>query len=118
LNKIKCNYKVSLGLIGVISSLVNMEEREIWSTLADETQVCFDRMDKKGIRQSWRWVSFPGTTLRLKITVNAIYSYPENAETKPRRCEIKLDSNQYENFTSDQVEDFLVEKVLLGYDED
>ena len=112
MNKIKCNYRVSLGLIGVISSLVDMEEREIWSTLADETQTCFDRMDKRGIRKSWRWIAFPGTTLRLKITVQEGY---RGANKPPiRGCEIRLDTKQYEEFTSDQVEEFLVEKILLG----
>ena len=114
MNKKDCNYRVSLGLIGVISSLVNLEKQEIWSILADETQVCFDRMDKKGIQKSWRWATFPGTTLRLKITVQAPWRYSKQADSQPRRCEIKLDTNQYENFTSAQVEEFLVEKILLG----
>lgn len=105
--RVKCNYKVSLGLIGVITSLTNIERQEVWSHLADATQVCFDRMAKKpNMYKSWRWWEFPGTTLRLKIVVNK-YS-------KGLACEIKLDSNQTENFTSQQVEEFLVEKILLG----
>jgi len=112
--RVKCNYSVSLGLIGVITSLTNMKKQEVWSHLADATQVCFDRIAKKpNMYKSWRWWTFPGTPLRLKIIVNKGYSNSKGRQD-PHRCEIKLDSNQIERFTSEQVEEFLVEKVLLG----
>ena len=118
MNRIKCNFEVSLGLIGVITSLTKIEQREVWSHLADAAQVCFDRMDKKHLNKSWRWWTFPGTSLRLKITViRPWYSKSTSGKEAPYRCEIKLDSNQTEVFTSQQVEDFLVEKILLEVDE-
>lgn len=116
MNRVKCNFEVSLGLIGVITSLTKIEEREVWSHLADAAQVCFDRMASKNMDKSWRWWQFPGTELRLKIVVNRPWHW-EKDKNRPHWCEIKLDSNQTESFTSQQVDDFLVEKILLG-DED
>ena len=115
MSRVKCNYTVSLGLIGVITSLTNVEKGEVWSHLADAAQVCFDRIAKNNMYKSWRWWTFPGTQLRLKIVVNRPYNYGNTAQIKTsHRCEIKLDSNQTEDFTSEQVDEFLVEKILLG----
>ena len=115
MNRVKCNFEVSLGLIGVITSLTKIEQREVWSHLADAAQVCFDRMTSKNMNKSWRWWTFPGTELRLKIVVNRSYYWKKDKEKqRAYNCEIKLDSNQTERFTSQQVDDFLVEKILLG----
>jgi hypothetical protein len=101
-----------------------MEKREIWSTMQDLTQICFDRMDKKGIRKSWRWVTFPNTVIRIKITVEGPYTHSSAHDSSGRwsrttvpsyyESSIKVDANQEEKFTSAQVEEFLVEKILLG----
>lgn len=115
MNRIKCKFRVSLGLIEVITSLTKIEQREVWSHLADAAQVCFDRMAKKHMSTSWRWWVFPGTSLRLKIVVDSWYV---NNEGKTHSCQIKFDPNQTETFTSDQVEEFLVEKILLSVNDE
>ena len=107
----KCNYTISLGLIDTITALTKMQKEEIWSTLADLTQVCFDRMDKKNIQESWRWVTFPNTEIRIKIKVGGPWGMYGTEPTY--NCTIKVDANQEETFTSAQVEEFLVEKILL-----
>lgn len=106
MNKIKCNYNISLGLIGMIASLTELEKGEIWSILGDAAQVCFDRIKSKNLRKSWRWYTFPKTPIRLKFTVKKGFN--------EHYCEIKLDSNQTESFTSKQIDEFLIEKILLA----
>ena len=123
-NRPRCNYNISLGLVEMLTAITNLEKQEIWSYLADATQVCFDRMAKKNIHKSWRWITFPNTEIRIEIKVHIgghFFRYSGNSEEKvkhPHSAEIKFDANQIESFTSQQVEEFLVEKVLLGVDDD
>lgn len=107
----KCNYTISLGLIDTIIALTKMEKGEIWSTLEGLAQVCFDRLDEKENKtESWRWVVFPRTEIRIKIKV----CEPYRGSDKIYRCSIKVDTNRKEYFTSDQIDEFLAEKILLG----
>lgn len=114
-----CTYSVSKGLVDVLSASASVQKAEVWSTLADLAQLCFDRLDKAyNKKESWRWVNFPKTELRLKVKVNKSTRY-YNSDSKKWEdratyyCSIKFDPNDTETFTSSQVEEFLVEKILL-----
>ena len=120
-----CTYSVDLGLIEMLSAISKLDKQEVWSVLADKTQVCFDRLEKKpGQRESWTRVEFPNTAIRMKIRVNRvsrIYDVKTHnyvTLTNPQvKANITFEPNAVEKFTSRQVEEFLVEKVLLGIDD-
>lgn len=105
MNRVKCNYRVSYGLIEMIMVITELPEGEVWLQLAQEANVCFERIKKKNMRESWRWFTFPNTEIRMKLKVNAGYT--------PYTCSIKMDADSVETFTSDQVESY-IEQVLLG----
>lgn len=111
----KCNYTVSLGLIDMLSALTKTQKQEVWAQLSEETQVCINRLMNKNMRESWRWVKYPNTEIRLKIKVGA-YGRRDNEGDKQvvYGANITMDSNQSERFTSEQVEDFLIGEILLG----
>lgn len=113
----ECSYDISFGLVEMLTAITKFKKQEVWSILADETQVCFDRMDKKGMDESWRWITFPTTEVRMKIKVNrSDQSHIDGrwiAKTT-YRCNIKFDPNATETFTSKEVEEFLIENILLG----
>jgi hypothetical protein len=116
-----CNYRISSGFIDMIMGLTGLKKQDIWSHLADETQVCLDRIAKKKLSSSWRWTTFPDTDIRIKVTVHPAHSYKDwrTGEVKhfPHRCEIKFDPDQTEEFTSEQVEEYL-DGMLLGVDDE
>ena len=117
MSECRCNYKVSLGLIDMLSALTNKSKQEVWAHLSDETAVCLDRMRKKDKNHAYRWTIYPGTQTRLKIKVNKQHTYNHTLHaweyTNLHDCTIEMDAKQTEDFTSDQVEDFLV-GILLG----
>lgn len=120
----KVNYSIDKGLIFMLAGLAGCKQKEVWAHLADATRVYTDRIEKKGTRESWRWFTFPETDIKMKVKVGKRGGTHRNYSTgkevvKPTYyvANIKLDRNGMEEFTSDQVEAFLIEEVLLGDDE-
>lgn len=115
-----CDYTVSYGLIEMLNALTGKEKQEIWSILADNTQICFDRLKKKKHQtESWKWFDFPDTEIRMKVKVE-VYKSWDNGEYNIKgkaRANITFDPDCVEEFTSRDVEEFLVEKVLLGVED-
>lgn len=113
-----CTYDISCGLVELLQAMTKLEKQEIWSILADQTQICFDRIEKRGSEDSWRWFNFPNTEIRMKVKVYRPRDWTGDGYVSrgTATASVKLDANRAEQFTSRQVEEFLVEKVLLGED--
>lgn len=111
-----CTYNVGLGLVELLQSVTKLERQEIWSMLVDQTQICFDRIEKRNSEDSWRWLEFPGTSVRMKVKVYRPKTWNGNGYDCQGKATatITVDADRTETFTSQQVEEFLVEKVLLG----
>ena len=121
----KVNFTIDKGLIFMLAGLAGVTKKEVWCQLSDTAQECVDRIKKnykkKGQTESWKWFTYPNTDIKMKVKIryhkgHTIGWGDRKGEYEPEHynAKIKLDRNGYEEFTSDQVQDFLIEEVLLG----
>ena len=107
----KVDYSVGKGLIEMLCALTDLGKHEVWWQLSEYAEICVERIAKKGIGESWCWKTFPNTEIRVKVKVY------NNGSEDAHWCEIKMDANDSDEFTSDEVENF-IDDILLGEDED
>ena len=112
------NYEIDKGLIFMLAGLAGVSKKEVWCQLADCAQECVERIKKKkSQRESWKWFTFPGTDIKMKVKIyfrKGHTGYDNQYYPDVYNANIKLDRNGYEKFTSDQVQEFLIEEILLG----
>jgi len=116
MNDVKCKYTVALGLIEALMAITKLEKQEVWARLADEVRVCTDRQVSKGTSYSYRWVVFPGTSIRVKIETEKVNTRGQvRGEGQPNyfKANIEFKTREHESFTSEQVDDFLIGEILL-----
>ena len=114
------NYSITKGLIFMLSGLSGDKTKEVWSKLAEATQVCVERIKKKNMSESWRWFEYEDTGIKMKVKVHKngglVYDYATRKQIeKPiyYNAYIQLSDNGVDQFTSQQVADFLIEEILL-----
>ena len=93
-------------------------KKEVSSHLQDLAYTCFTKMDEGGKHSSWTKAHYPGLNVYLRIGVEREgYNYYPKKEFKKGEikgtAKIKLWEDNV-HFSSKQVEEFLVEKILLG----
>lgn len=116
----KISYSVTKGLIDILAGSAKVEKQEVWCQLQDAAVKYVERASKNRSGESWGWFLYPDTELKMKIKIRTYRNYgkPDSENiTKSYRAEIMLDLRYSEEFTSEQVEEFLVENILLGIGE-
>lgn len=121
----KVNFAIDKGLIFMLAGLAKVSHKEVWCQLSEITQECIDRIKKnykkKGQTESWKWFTYPNADIKMKVKVyqrggRTIQLGDRKGEHEMiyYNANIKLDRNGYEQFTSEQVQEFLLEEILLG----
>jgi len=111
------NYSVPRGLIHMLSGLTKKPAKEIWCELSDIANVCASRLVKKESQHhSWTTKTFPNTDIELRIDMRK----RSNWQTKQKSftCEVKFGKSKFENFTQEQVNEYITESILLGVNDD
>lgn len=120
----KVNYKITKGLVFMLMGMTGHSKKQVWTGLAEITQVCVNRIKKKSSqRESWRHFQYPNTDITMKVKVRERggqtrrwtgngWEYVEVPVNYS--AEIFLNKTDNESFTSQEVADFLIEEVLLG----
>ena len=120
----KVNYSIDKGLIFMLAGLAKISQKEVWVSLSEMTQECIGRIKKKKSQtESWKWFEFPNTDINMKVKVyhsagrTMTYGSKKGSYVPAQYdANIKLDRNGQDNFTSEQVSEYLIEEILLGED--
>lgn len=116
--KLEATYTIGIQLLHLLRLATGNSKYEIYSIIQDLSHVCFVEMDTEQKMSSWKKVPYPALNLYLKInaTREGCNSYPKpdivSGEIKANVKVELVETNT--NFSSKQVEQFLVEKILLG----
>jgi len=91
---------------------------EVQSRLQDLSYECFNKVDAERVVSSWTKAKYPGISIFLRITVwregHSLFPHPDiiSGEIKGNVQIDLFEKNTH--FSSKQVEEFLVDKILLG----
>lgn len=117
--ELNIKYNINESLLCILIEAGPHTKQEVWSNLQDMTQKCFDRLIKSGNSTTWTKVKYPGTNAQLRISISRSEVWGledhEIAELKTITGEVSIKLyGKCTYFSSKQVEEFLVEKILLG----
>ncbi len=118
----KINYSIKSGLIELLMGSTSSKKEEIWANLADIAQVCADRLSAKNQKESWTQKTYPGTQVKVRIDMSKQQEYACDKDglwgpTGAIRFKAKVkmaNVGKWEEFTSQQVEDYIDEVILGG----
>lgn len=115
-------YVTQRGMVEYFMNLLSLPRGEVWAVIKEACFVCVDRLDNNGACKSWCYAKVPNSDhkLRIDVYVHQSYNYQTNKREGPKtyRCEVKFSGiSDHESFSDRQVEDYIVDKILLG-DED
>lgn len=113
----KINYNVTKGLIDILAGSAKVDKKEVWCQIQDAAVKYVERASKNSSGESWGWFLYPETELKMKIKIRTQSRWGKPDSQKIFNADISLDLRYYEQFTSEQVDEFLVENILLGNDE-
>jgi len=116
------NYTMPKGLAYMLASASGKQMKEVWCILSEMANICAHRLSSEEDRRggkSWTQKTFPGTEVKLRIDMDkwASYNYSTGEKGKATySARIKISGYAYENFTQQQVNDYITESILLGED--
>lgn len=116
--KLEVTYMINEPLLKLLMAATQSSKQEVWSHMQDLSRKCFVTMDNESKMSSWTKTSYPGINIQLRIDVRreGYDRYPKPDIIKgviKGNVKIALVDNNI-HFSSKQVEEFLVEKILLG----
>ena len=117
--RLNIEYEINESLLYILVELGHHTKQEVWSNLQDVTQKCFKRLKESGKTITWTTAEYPGTSAKLRIDIlrdNPLGLCEDELAMIDRikgKVKIKL-HNKSTKFSSKQVEEFLVDKILLG----
>lgn len=115
--KLDINYSVPYGLIYMLAGLSNKKQKEVWCELSDIANICAKRLVKKtGQFHSWTAKKFPDTEIELRFDMKKYNNHKVPGVIF--QCQIKLGRTKYEEFTQQQVNDYITENILLGSEDE
>ena len=110
--KLKVTYAINESLLHILTEMCSSSKQQVWANLQDLTHKCFKRLETSEKSRTWTVVQYPNTDIKLRIKVE---QHKWDSTAISGNVSIRLHNKRVE-FTSKQVEDFLVENVLLGFE--
>lgn len=112
-------YSMQRGMVDYFMNLLNLPRGDVWAVIKDACHKCVDRLDNNNKSKSWCYADIPGCDIRLRVDVfvpNRRWRYSNSEDGKEHyRCEVKFSNVSCEDsFTEKQVEEYIVEKIILG----
>lgn len=118
------NYTMPKGLAHMLASASGKQMKEVWCILSEMANICAHRLSSEEDRKrgkSWAQKTFPGTEVKLRIDMDkwSPYNYSTGEMGKATySARIKISGYANENFTQQQVNDYITESILLGEDDE
>lgn len=118
----KVEYHMQRGMVDYFMNLLDLSRKEVWVVIKEACHSCIDRLDNNNKSKSWKYADIPNSEIKLRIDVERIkpWRYSDNKDTPDRYwANVKFSNiSDSETITDQQVEEYIVEKILLDLDED
>ena len=111
------------GMIEYFMVELKLPRGEAWGAIKDACFKCVDKLDNNNKSKSWCYADVPNSDIKLRIDVSRNSRYYDHklskyVEKEYYRAEVKFSNiSDWDSFTDVQVEEYIIEKILLG-DED
>ena len=114
----KTSYTMQRGMVDYFMNLLNLPRGEVWSAIKEACHACVDKLDRNTKTKSWRYAEIPGSDIKLRVDVYRCKYWNPTTQSysgdDSYLCEVKFSNiSPNENFTDEQIEDYIVEKILL-----
>lgn len=113
----KTSYTMQRGMVDYFMNLLNLPRGEVWSVIKEACHECVDKLANNSKSKSWRYAEIPGSDIKLRVDVYRCRYWNHTTQSygdESYLCEVKFSNiSPNEDFTDEQIEDYIVEKILL-----
>jgi hypothetical protein len=116
-------YNMQKGMVEYFMVELKLPKGEVWGAIKDACHKSVDKLDNNNKSKSWCYADVPNSDIKLRIDVKRRTRYysrevEEYISKESYYADVKFSNvSDYEQITDEQVEEYIIEKILLGDDD-